>query len=160
MTVRSSARLAAVLLALLVGATGCGAPRAGQQGAVDPCASAIPRASDVVRDHGRLVFVRRASPRDLQALFGPSAAPTPGRSSPLSPTPTRSPRPPLTQRLRSALHPPAACLVIYRGHFRAGDVEGAPGQAGRYAVVVVHLRPLSVDRVRVLDTLPRTIHAR
>lgn len=160
MTVRSRARLAAVVLALLVATTGCGAPRAGQQGAVDPCASAIPRASDVVRDHGRLVFVRRASPRDLQALFGPSLAPTPAHPSPPTPTATSSPRRPLSQRLRSALHPPAACLVIYRGHFHPGDVEGAPDGAGRYAVVVVHLRPLTVDRVRVLDTLPRTIHAR
>ena len=131
-------------------AAACSGPRSGASvtGGVSGCAAVLPLARQVVHDEGTLTRVKHVSKADADALSRQLGATPPA---PLRPH-TGSPRP--VRQGKSSW--PKACLVVYHGNYPPGTIVGAspPAVAGHYALIVLHVRHPSVDRILVTDTVP------
>ncbi len=134
-TARTRTACAAACLALAAG--GCSGSRSYTRFTPDACASTLPAAGTAVHDRGHLTMIRPFHRSELKRYFGITPRPVP--------TSSRSP---------SAPGEPRACLVVFRGPFAAGTVTGAQQRAGRFALVLVRVRPPRVLRVRLSDTVP------
>jgi hypothetical protein len=155
---RAGARstIAGVLSVVVLGAQmGCSGPRGGSSlhsltSQVNSCAVTLPLARTTVSQRGRLVTIHPLRhgqadriARTVEGLLSkrPSGSPTVA--------------PPATTRATHA--PPlsaVACVVVYRGPYRRGDVAGAEQQRGRYALLIVRVRHPAVLRVFLVDQLP------
>jgi hypothetical protein len=142
----------AIVLALVAA---CSGPRNGASvtSDVSGCAAVLPLARNVVHGQGTLTLIRRINQADADALARKLGV-TPGVTPAAPPQPHadhQPPRPPARTRQ------PKTCLIVYRGSYPQGTIANAspPAVAGHYALMVLHVRPPSIDRILVTDTLPR-----
>ncbi|MGH3718728.1 MAG: hypothetical protein ACRDRI_07785 [Pseudonocardiaceae bacterium] len=120
-------------------------------GKVSGCAAVLPLANNIVHNEGTLTLVRRISRSEADTL-----------SRKLGATP---PVPPQPLGGSSGAHRPVqfgwpkACLVVYRGDYPQGTIDGAspPAVAGHYTLMVLRVRHPSADRILVTDRLPSSL---
>ena len=125
MTRMAAAGAAAVVAALV--ASGCGGPRNSLNTSESVCFRSLAVAREAVHHRGKLIGVRRVSPQALE------------RHLPETGTVPRD----------------DACLVVFRGDYKPGDVDGArPPAAGRYAMVAVTTGQPILLGARVSDHPP------
>jgi hypothetical protein len=138
-----------VALLLFGGATaGCSGPRGGSSlhaitSQVSACAAALPVARSAVSGRGLLVSIhplrRGQADRIVRALTR--------LPSPSSPTST-------TSRGQGLALNGVACVLVYRGPYKPGEVRGTNLARGRYALLIVRVRHPQVLSAFVLDHLP------
>ncbi len=135
-----------VIVGALVVLSGCGVGSRGGVATnnVSACAAVLPLARNTLGQHGTLVRVHRLRRGQAAAILR-----TLGH-----PLPTRRPRSPIR---RPPGREPKRCLIVYRGPYRQGSVPRAPGQHGRYAVVIAKARHPAVVAVVLTDRLPPSV---
>jgi hypothetical protein len=153
-----------------VALSGCSGPRSGisVRSSVDACAAALPVARAAVHQRGALVRVHALRRGELRELAGEMGLPPPathtasGSAAPSSPTPSSPTGTASSAALSGTSLPaepePRACLVVFRGKYRARTVDhpiGAP--TGRYAIALVRLHKARLVVVVVADRLPESL---
>ncbi len=148
-----------VLLTPLIAAlvlSGCSVPRSGASATseVGGCASVLPLARHAVRGQGTLTLIRRVDKDQIAAITTEVGAIAPPPPSP--PSGTRPPPQPPPTDATTGQPLPKTCVVVYRGHYPTGTVDGTGPSAssGQYAIIVLRVRHPAVDRVFVVDQLP------
>jgi hypothetical protein len=142
-------RLAVLLLAGLVLASGCATPRVALGTAPSPCFQALPVARDAVGRQGQFAGVKRITSRSLLPV------PSPIR------LPRRSPRSTTTLPSGSTVPPQSRgeCLVAFKGSLDRSKIPLLlPNTSGRYAVVVVSIRTRTAHFVYFTDKLTGFTH--
>jgi hypothetical protein len=131
-----------VIVGVLVVLCGCGVGSRGGVATnnVSACAAALPLARNTLSEHGTLVRVHRLRRGQAAAILRALGHPLPTR--PRSATRTSPGR------------EPKRCLIVYRGPYAQGSVPRAPGQHGRYAVVIAKARHPALVAVVLTDRLP------
>jgi hypothetical protein len=134
-------------LGALVVLGGCGVGTRGGVATnnVSACSAVLPLARQAVHGHGRLVRIHRLRHGEAATLAralghpiaGPHPQPTTGR---------RARQPPRRE--------PKRCLIVYRGPYRRGDLAGARGQRGGYAVMIATARHPKIIQTILTDRLP------
>ncbi len=132
-----------LVAAALAGCSGphAGAPYRSVNQDVGSCAAALPLARDSVGDRGTLVAIHPLRKEQAEAIT---------RAAGKTPAPRPSPRaqPPTPEK------GPGACVIAYRGPYRAGQLPLAPRDAGRYAVLIMRVRHPVVRQLLLVDRLP------
>ena len=120
-------------------------------GQVSSCAVALPVARAAVSHRGRLVVIhplrKGQADKIVLAILG-RAAKARGAS---------RPKVAISPRLGAAAVAKikgATCIIVYRGHYRPGEVPGTGQQQGQYALMIVRVRHPAVLRAFLLDSLP------
>ncbi|HET9076204.1 MAG TPA: hypothetical protein VFN68_04680 [Acidimicrobiales bacterium] len=136
---RNSWRAALVVMAAVAAPVGCGRAPGVSNGSVSSCYRAIPVGRSAVHDDRAVLLGVHRVPVDAVRSHLPAAA-----------------------RAELAVEDDqTVCEMSFRGRFAPGQVELAPpGQAGRFAVVLVSSKRLHLVGAVVLDTLPRSLGGR
>lgn len=143
---------------ILVGVlAGCSGPRSGISvtSAVDACAAALPVARGAVHNRGTLDHVHAVRHGELVRVARQLGLPPPPANSPAfigdsSAAPSGTPLPPEPE--------PRACLVVFRGDYKPGQVKHPIGAAhGKYAIALVWLHKARLIVVIVTDKLPKLL---
>jgi hypothetical protein len=147
----------ALLSAVLASAQmGCSGPRGGSSlhsltSQVNGCAVTLPIARAAVTRRGKLVTIHPLR-RGQAAQIVRTVEGSEGRRPTGAPTSVPTATGPATHLPSLNV---ASCIVVYRGPYGRGAVEGARQQQGRYALMIVRVRHPAVLRAFVLDRLPR-----
>jgi hypothetical protein len=154
---RRRSALGTLLLALLL--AGCASPGGGAStdNDLNRCAAVLPTARQVVHGRGELALVRPINRGQLDTITQEVTAGQPVAGNPAHP---HRPAPGTPHSAAKVPAGPKTCLVVYRGSFDAAAIPKAqpPGAHGQYALIVLGVRHVSVNRVLITDTLPAGTH--